>query len=191
MEVQPVFIQDILGPIVAKVSDKLLPALKAFDSGINAVHYDYGHPLEIIETLSQKSEAGGDFVYQKYPLVALFLDADLRRGNEIGVYGEFTLHIAIIRGTDPTYKAKQRDDMNFKPVLMPIYLELMKQIRRSGVFFITSEQMIPHSPINRYYWGKQGLYGNEGNIFNDHVDCIEIKDLKLKVNINYCPKPAI
>lgn len=190
MEVQPVFIQDILAPIVAKVSTKLLPSLQAFDPAITAVHYDYGHPLEIIETLSQKSQVD-EFLYKKYPLVALFLDADLHRGKEIGVYGEFTLHMAIIRGTDPLYKAKERDDYNFKPVLMPIYLEMMKQIRRSGAFFLSSEQMIPHDPINRYYWGKQGLYGNEGNIFNDHVDCIEIKNLKLKVNINYCPKPAI
>lgn len=190
MEVQPVFIQDIFKPIVAKVSAKLLPSLQAFDPNITAVHYDYGHPLEIIETLSEKDGAG-DFVYMKYPLVALFLDAGLQRGREIGVYGEFTLHMAIIRSTMPNYKAKDRDDNNFKPVLMPIYLELMKQIRRSAAFFISSEQLIQHEPINRYYWGKQGLYGNEGNIFNDYVDCIEIKNLKLKLNINYCPKPAI
>lgn len=190
MEVQPVFIQDILEPIVARVSTKLLPTLKAFDPDITAVHYDYGPPIEIIETLSQKSQTD-QFIYQKYPLVALFLDAKLRRGREIGVYGEFTLHMAIIRGTDPNYKAKQRDDNNFKPVLMPIYLELMNQIHRSGAFFIPSGQMIPHDPDNRYFWGKHGLYGKEGNIFNDFVDCIEIQDLKLKVNINYCPKSAI
>lgn len=190
MEVQPVFIQDILEPIVAKVSAKLLPSLQAFKPDITAVHYDYGHPIEIIETLAQKSQTG-EFVYNKYPLIALFLDAGLQRGREIGVYGEFTLHIAIINGTQAEYKAKQRDDENFKPVLMPIYLEFMNQIKKSGRFFITSADLIPHEPINRYYWGKQGLYGNEGNIFNDYVDCIEIKNLKLKVNINYCPKPAI
>lgn len=188
MEVQPIFIQDVLEPIVAKVSEKLLPKLKVFDKNITAVHYDYGHPLEIIETLSQKS--GPDlYIYQKYPLVALFLDADLRRGRKPGVYGEYTLHMAIIRGTDPNYKAKQRDDYNFKPVLMPIYLEFMKQIQYSGLFL--SGGQISHDPINRYYWGKQGLYGNDGNIFNDHVDCIEIKNLKLELSINYCPKPAV
>lgn len=189
MDQQPVFIQDILEPIVSKVSIKLLSQLQAFDSGITGVHYDYGHPLEIIETLSQKTTAGGDFVYNKYPLVALFLDADLRRGRKPGVYGEYTLHMAIIRGTDPTYKAKQRDDYNFKPVLMPIYLELMKQIFHSGLFL--SGDQIQHDPINRYYWGRQGLYGNESNIFNDHVDCIEIKNLKLELSINYCPNPAV
>lgn len=186
MEVQPVFIQDVLEPIVAEVSTKLLTKLQLFDPNITAVHYDYGHPLEIIETLSEKS--GSDFTYQKYPLVALFLDADLQRGREIGKYGKFKLHMAIIRGTDPIYKAKERDDFNFKPVLMPIYLEFIKQLKASREFSILDESMIPHDPINRYYWGKQGLYGNEGNIFNDHVDCIEIKNLELNLNINYCPQ---
>lgn len=190
MEQQPVFIQDILAPIVAKVSDKLLDQLQAFDPVITAVHYDYGHPLEIIETLSQKSKTE-EYLYKKYPLVTLFLDADLQRGRNIGVYGKFRLHMAIIRGTDPTYKAKQRDDYNFKPVLMPIYLEFMRQLKASKSFSILDESLIPHDPINRYYWGKQGLYGNEGNIFNDHVDCIEIKNLELELNINYCPQPAI
>lgn len=190
MEVQPVFIQDILGPIVAKVSTKLLPQLQAFDPAITAVHYDYGHPLEIIETLTEKSQTDA-FVYQKYPLIALFLDADLQRGRKVGVYGKFRLHMAIIRGTDPNYKAKQRDDFNFKPVLMPIYLEFLNQLKASKAFSILDESLIVHDPINRYYWGKQGLYGNEGNIFNDHVDCIELKNMELELNINYCPKPAM
>lgn len=190
-EQQPVFIQDILEPIVAKVSTKLLPSLQAIDPTITAVHYDYGHPLEIIETLSQKTAAGGDFVYTKYPLIALFLDAGLQRGRKIGVYGKFRLHMAIIKGTNPNYKAKQRDDNNFKPFLVPIYLELLSQLKASKAFSILDESLIIHDPIYRYYWGRKGLYGNEGNIFNDHVDCIELNNLELELNINYCPKPAI
>lgn len=191
MEQQLIFIQDILRPIVSKVSEKLLPSLKAFDPGITAVHYDYGHLLEIVETLSQKTTAGGDFAYKKYPLVALLLDVPEEHGREIGVYAKYRLHIIIARGTKPTFKAPERDEYNFRPVLMPIYLEFIRQLKASKAFSILDEYSIPNEKINRYYWGRDGLAGKEGNVFNDWVDCIEIKNLELKLNINYCPQPAI
>jgi hypothetical protein len=31
------------------------------------------------------------------------------------------------------------------------------------------------------YWGKKGLYGVEGNVFDDHIDAIEIKNLDAKI----------
>ena len=183
---QPIFIQDLLAPVAARVEAKLLPSLQLLEPSITGIHYEFGHPIEIIETLTQKS--GTDYAYAKYPLIALFLDATFRRGQEVGLMGEFDLHMAIIKGTDKTYKAKQRDDNNFKPFLYPIYAEFLNQLMFEPTLQMpTDVARIEHSATNRYYWGRSGLYGNEGNIFNDHVDCIEIENLKIKVNLNYCP----
>jgi len=192
MRIQPIYVHQEFEPIVQAVSAKLLPKLKAYDSAITAVHYLYGHPLEIINTLGQY-ESGTTKKFDKYPLVAFFLDMPMKRGTELGIYGEATIHMAIIRDClDPNQTAAERDVTNFEPVLTPIYLELMEQISlRRDLFQLTAREMIRHESIYRYYWGKQGLWGNNKNIFNDWVDCIEIKDLKLKINSNYCPKPAI
>jgi hypothetical protein len=191
MELQPVFIQDVLAPIVEKVSAKLLSQLQAYDSAITGVHFKYGHPLEIINTLKGLEE-GATTRFKKYPLIALFLDTTEKRGVDIGVYASYSLHMAIIRDC---YKndqvASERDETNFKPVLDPIYREFLRQVRLSGAFMIKSSEMIRHDKTNRYYWGRAGLFGNEGNIFNDWVDCIEIERLELKLKLNYCPQPAI
>ena len=45
---------------------------------------------------------------------------------------------------------------------------------------------IEHTKIDRLFWGKEGLYANEGNIFEDFLDCIEIRDLELNVYSKIC-----
>lgn len=186
---QPIFIQDVFKPIVASVSAKLLASLQDYDDMITGVHYLFGHPLEVVNTITQYDQ-GDSSKFNKYPLVALFLDTKEKMAPQVGVYASYRLHMAIIRACyDPNQTADQRDETNFKPVLMPIYLQLMEEIRLSGGFMTVGSQ-IPHDKTNRYYWGRQGLWKNEGNIFNDWVDCIEIENLELKLNVNYCP-PAV
>ncbi|KIO75578.1 hypothetical protein TH53_19765 [Pedobacter lusitanus] len=190
--IQPIYLhRDPFPDIVAEVSRKLLPQLKAYDEAITGIHYHFGHPLEIVNTLG-KYEVGTSSKFDKYPLVAFFLDTTVQRGKSPGIYGEFNVHMAIIREClDPNQTADERDKTNFIPVLTPIYLELMHQISlRGDVFQLPGQEMIPHDVTNRYYWGKSGLWGNEGNIFNDWVDCIEL-NIKLKVFINYCPKQVV
>ena len=192
MTAQTIYLEDEFGPIVSAVSTALLPQLQLVNPRITGVHYEFGHPLEIIETLTEK-QSGTTQAFNRYPLVALFLDIDpVDRGGQVGIYAEYTLHMAIIHATEPNYKALQRKEKVFKPILDPIYTELFKQIgNRGDLFQIEDRELIQHRPVRRYYWGRQGLFGNTGNIFNDAVDCIEIKNLKLKVNINYCPKPIV
>lgn len=190
--IQPVYLHREFSVIVKAVSDKLTPTLKIVDPDITAVHYQFGHPLEIIKTIGE-FDGGTTSIYDKYPLVAFFLDSTVDRGRQIGIYGEQSINIAIIRACkDPNQTAEERDEFNFIPVLTPIYMELMEQISlRGDLFKIQSVEQIEHKMTNRYYWGKKGLFGNEGNIFNDWVDAIEINNMKLTINLDYCPKPAV
>lgn len=182
---KPLFIVDIMKDIVSKVSAKLTPEFKLIDEFITAVHYMHGHPKEIIETLAQKDKSD-TLLFDKYPLIALFQDFPERYNNMVEAPNELTLHIIIARATRPEYKAAERYDNNFRPFLYPIYMELMKQIFVSGKFLLTSSDNIRHTKIDRLYWGREGLYGNEANIFNDFVDVIEIRDLKLQTYLKYC-----
>jgi hypothetical protein len=187
MKLQPVFLHRDFEAIVQKVSDNLIDQLQEFDSTITAVHYLYGHPLEIINTIGQYDQ-GKTTQYDKYPVVAFFLDSEIDR-NDPTIYGEQTVNLAIIRDcfdAAGNEVAKERDTNNFIPVLMPIYIELMEQIKLSG---LNSGYGIPlHRMTSRYYWGRNGLFKNDANIFNDRVDAIEINDLRIKIDLNYCPK---
>lgn len=181
---KPVYVVDEIGLVVERVSAKLLAQLQAFDSTITGVHYQYGHPLEIIETLKQLDEAK-DYKFRRYPFVGLFQDFPEDVG-EVGFNSEPTLHLIIARFTQPTYKAAKRYELNFKPVLYPIYLEFLEQLNFSKAFQHYAPNEIPHIKIDRLYWGREGLYKNEGNVFNDFLDCIEIRNLKLKTYLKIC-----
>jgi hypothetical protein len=97
-------------------------------------------------------------------------------------YDNLTFIIANI--TDPTYTAARRLELSFKPTLYPLYEEFMTKLRFSKS--IIPNSVVPyleHTKIDRFFWGSQ--LNPQGNVVNDHLDAIEIKDLKIKIqNIN-------
>lgn len=178
-------IVDEMRTIVAKVSSEKTAALKVFDPDISGVHYEHGHPVEIVETLTQLSQAP-DKRFDRYPIICLFQDFPETVSETPGIDREVNLHLVIARATTPTLKAFQRYDLNFRPVLYPVYYEFLKQLAKSPAFTVKSADQIRHIKTDRLYWGREGLFKNEGNIFNDWIDCIELTNLKLKVNFKLC-----
>lgn len=187
MNGNPIYIVDFFEDIVNDISTEMLTDLQAIDSNITGVHYDYGHPLEIIKTLAQKDKSDS-YVFKKYPLVALFQDFKETTSTADGIQGliEVELHLIIASGTKPDYKAKERYTHNFKPILNPIYLKLLQGIYKSGKFLVYNSDRVVHNKFDRLYWGNAGLYGNRKNIFNDFLDVIEIRNLRLKTYKNIC-----
>jgi hypothetical protein len=168
---------DLIGDIVTKVAAKWdrpegQPALAPF--------YMYGHPVEIVNELQKKSKHPTGKI-NKFPLIALFQDFEERRGENQANEGEVSLNLIIATYTKAEYLSSQRYQVNFKPILIPIYELLLDEIVKSMYFNDISFGLIPHTKTDRVYWGKQGLYGSEGNIFNDRIDAIEITDLNLKI----------
>jgi len=141
---------------------------------ITQLYYEYGHPLEIINTLAEKTQSNV-FKYKKYPLIMLFQDLD-EEHNKIGYKIPYTT-IIIATPTNPTFKAKQRYDETFIPILYPIYESLIKNLEVSTFIGWDKE----HTKIDRVYWGKNGIYGNTGNIFNDFLDAIEVNFKNLRI----------
>lgn len=137
-------------------------------------YYEYGHPVEIINTLSEKTADG--LVYDKYPLICLFLDAPETIDERI-LKREITVDIVICAQSEQIWKASERTAETFEPVLYPIYESLINHIKNDGVFSIVGT----YDKIDRYSWGRNGLYGNTANLFNDYIDAIEIKSLKLEI----------
>jgi hypothetical protein len=141
-------------------------------------YYEHGHPLEIINTLKEKSSSG-TLKFKKFPLIALLEDIETENGRGV-IKTNAKLNILIITDTSRDYKADDRYDNSFDLVLTPIYNLFVKYLKRKRGIHV-DRRTISNSTIYHLYWGKKGLYGNEGNIFDDHIDAIEIKNLDLKL----------
>jgi hypothetical protein len=148
----------------------------------------WGHPKEIVQRLqtiasSPEPPAEGE-IAKAFPLICLFTDIPVTMNTPIGFNGTARLQIIIANATEQNLLAPERLEKNFKPVLRPIKKEFLRQV---GLYSTFSFPELPrHTEIERYYWGRQGLYGNEGNILNDYVDCIEIENLEVRIKNDTC-----
>lgn len=167
-----VYIEDIFEDLVAEVS-----AVLGFP-----VYYQHGSLLEINQNLAQMSQST-TFKSQKFPLVALLHDYPRNKG---GQFEQVRLTILIATNTLAEYKADKRLEVNFKPILDPIYNELLKQIHLNNNFLTTSSLRLSHTKIDHYYYGTEGPSGHSATRFNDLVDCIEIRDLELSIYAKNC-----
>lgn len=149
------------------------------------IHYEHGHPQEIIDTLILMSK-NPTISALKYPLIALFQDYDEKQGEKVGVLSKIDFHLIIAIYSDKNWKAAERITKSFIPFLYLIYGHLMKSIAQSGYFVEGSVEQIKRTKTDRLYWGKTGLWGNEGNIFADCIDAIEITGLQLSVKNLIC-----
>jgi hypothetical protein len=171
---------DVFSAIVAAVrSDSSKPAALDTDEPF----YMHGHPLEIINTLAEK-DRNDVHKFNKFPLIALFQDFTETMGESQAVKSEVTdLNLIIAVNTSPEYSSEQRYDNTFRPVLYPLYDLLIEHITKSRYFANTDPGLVPHNKIDRLYWGRSGLYGNEANVFNDYIDAIEIQNLNLSLRL--------
>ena len=146
--------------------------------------YHYGPVDEVTETLVQMSY---DPVVNatKFPLIALFTDITEKRGQDTGQWAEATLNIIIATLTDGNYKAAERTSVSFQAVLYPIYECFLKAIVKSHYFNVDHVDFVVHNKIDRYNWGRKSLT-IDGQPSSDFIDAIELQNLVLKVNSNYC-----
>lgn len=181
-----IFIVDLFGEVVNQVSLALTPGFKTQDPKITGVHYLHGHPLEIIDTLRQR-DMSRSFKFDKYPLVGLFQDFAEVRNSTPGIAYKVKLHFIIARATLPSYKSDERYAFNFKPFLYPIYQHLMLGLAKHKMFMnYPGPDGVPHTKIDRMFWGREGLYTSEANVFEDFLDCIEVRNLELNIYSKFC-----
>lgn len=189
MNTNPLYVVDVLAQIVEAVSDEVLTEIIENETAalgtsmITGINYQYGHRLELIETLIQLDKGGSPSNVMKYPLVYLVMDFSEARGSQDGVYAEVKLNIVIAHQTDNTDKITDRYRKVFKPVLYPIYYSLIEQIAAHHLVLQGNEDKIQHVKIDRGYWGRTALQGagTTGNKLTDYVDAIELQNVDLKL----------
>lgn len=149
---------DEIGMLVADVKEELqLPVL----------NYQYGYVEELIQTLQQWENSPAHFG-QKFPLVWLAEPYSIKRDDN-GVCGTATVDFFIINHSEKEWKAKDRMENNFKPVIIPIYRSLINQLMLNPAFDHPFEKTPEHTTVNRYYFSDGGK-----TVLNDVVDAMKI-----------------
>lgn len=145
------------------------------------VFYDYGTTLEVTNRLRQKTDSD-NYYDKKYPLIWYLIgdsvkeEIDDKKATRRKVVEN---SIIICTETRAEYSSEERYTKVFKPILRPLYdsfiyeLKLNKELR--------SLDSYNHAYYENLFWGKNGLYGHEGNIFNDKIDAIIIDSLDLLI----------
>lgn len=192
---KPVYIPDIIGEVVttAKNADYqpgngLINYIRGqetlfigLSSLITTLNYQYGHIEELLQTLKEYDKVPNQ-ADKRFPLVWLVTDFPEEHGQTIGVYAEVSLNIVIMHQSKAEYKSTERLQNVFKPVLYPIYYQLMKYLAKHPAINVSGETMIPHRKTDRFYWGTKKMGSSGQTVLNDYVDAIDIQNLKLKIN---------
>lgn len=148
--------------------------------GGGAPYYLYGHRQEIATRLMRKDRSRTSKA-SKYPLIGLRLDTAEKM---VGDVAHFTLNIAIINRTKPTYTSDQRYSEVFVPILYPLYELLFVKLREHGFMWPSNLERPEHTKIDRLFWGTAGTEKNDKNIFNEPVDAIELLDLQINKSVD-------
>lgn len=182
----PMPIVDMFAEVVEATKNSILTTLQDADPNIETINYMYGHPVEIMQTLADM-ERDTEYRAKKFPVIILFQDFNENRGNNAGNYATVSLNIAIAFSTQPSLISSERYTQVFKPILYQLYHEFMKQVANYDGFNISrTVTKLEHTKIDRVFWGKNGLYGNDGNKFADYLDAIEIQNLNLTIKNKIC-----
>lgn len=144
-----------------------------------APYSDYGTRKTINAKLLQKN--GGEFAYQKYPLIALRLPVIIDVSGEVA---RGDANILIAHFTRKQYNPQERIENVFVPILYPLQTLFLDMIRRSGEFLGYAKD---YQTIDRMFYGTEsGDEQNIANIFDDPLDAIELRNLKLEYLIDEC-----
>lgn len=146
-----------------------------------APYFEHGHPLQILQMLTDKDKSS-QFKYKKYPLIVLLQDFQENKGENPMFTMRTSPRVLILDSTERNFDPGQRYDQVFRPVLYPIYNLLLESMADSGFFNFSTPDQITHNKWDRLFWGREGLYRSEKNVFNDYLDGIDITFIDLQVN---------
>lgn len=174
MASQIIYIPDLIGEVVDRVS----AVFEALETNPFEVFFDWGHHEEVQRQLIYKEQ--NPEKPKKYPLIWLVTPFDEQRGGMAGLYAKAKLHLVLAHDSERTYTMEERRDHVFKPILYPVYAELMRQLWKHRVLQSQYEPAHTKRDIQYARVDKEGK-----NLFNDFVDVIDITELDIQVK-NIC-----
>lgn len=154
---QPLNIPDIIRDVVAAV---------AVEYG-SPIQFYHENPVQFQNRLDERTKVGRI----KFPCIVLFHDYPERYGKD---YPQGRIpRIGIACETKPAYLSEQRYELNYLPILYPIYQLFKIMLSRSPHIVYTDPDQIPHTKMDCLYWGVIG------KVTNDYLDAIEMQNTEL------------
>lgn len=158
------------------VKDEILNCLNGIVINNKEVFIMAEHPIVALERLNELKGT----TLSGLPFILLLLDIK----ETFGVVDiEVSLDFVIGTISEKKFSTDERFEKNFTPILYPIFDKIIERLR-NGSNTIKGQRALLFDKSDRVLWGKQGLYGVTGNIFNDYIDAIEINNLKLLLTKN-------
>jgi hypothetical protein len=149
-----------------------------------SVHFYYG-VHDVVKRQLQSLDQSITMKDMKYPMIWLVtpIDQDEPVGKDYAAELN-DLTFLICTKSDATSSNDDRNTKFFEPYLRPIYHEFLKQIDSSYLFSTLSPNSIQHKVKEWPYHSGTGADGSSGkaNLFDDFIDCIQIRRMKLQVN---------
>lgn len=173
-DIERKYFVDVFGEIVKDVRLN-------YDTKNNlAPYYLYGPSMEILKVLTERDKSK-DWKYRKYPLIALMQDFKETKGTDAKLEYIVNPTVRIITSTKPDYYTEDRYSEVFKPFIYPIYEQLLISISESCMIDSGIPEDIKHDKWDRLSWGREGIEGPDGIIFNDYLDAMDINFKELRV----------
>lgn len=122
-----------------------------------------------LEVLKQTDKNGVPFILLLLPVTE----------NEDRSYTDVTVSFVLGTVTTQDLSTDERQLKTFTPILEPIYNKF-KALIKSGNSKIKGNHMVKFNKINQYYWGQ------DATVLQNYIDCIEIRDLELKIKNTNC-----
>ena len=147
---------------------------KKFNKTEPFIHVESGYSNTIINSITQLANG-----MDPYPIIAVFtegLKETYSKGNSFIEFNVPKITIAIRTVDDLT--ESQRLETSFRETLYPIFEEFSMQLHKINFSY---DLQITKSDIPYY-----NESNSNANTFNDKLDRIVIKDLKMKVSLKHC-----
>lgn len=145
------------------------------------VYFAHGHYDAVNKDLIDK-DGGTSTKNAKFPLIWMVTPFDQRFDKRYDYYCELSgLDFLFLMNSSYDETIDQRIENYYKPRLWPIVERFKIEIDNSGLFYdILSPESIPYEYIKDWYFN--GNLGGKGNLFNDFIDAVQIKGLRLRIN---------
>lgn len=144
-------------------------------------YYDFDHILGTQQKLTTK-DLDRVLKFQKFPLILLLLDVEEDKDKNKNFGYEFGCRVLMLAKTLKDYTSQQRYTNVFKPVLYPIYNDLITEMKIYKHFYNESRNLLPHKKTDRVFWGSESNVGNTATVLNDYLDAIELNFESIKVS---------
>ena len=161
-----IIIEDIARNVVDKTNARLPERLQST--------FHFGTLREIVTNLDQLTRASTG----KYPVIALVEPFNQAIDSQ-GITA--TLRFLIATFTEKTLKADERLNTNYREVLFPICQVFTSELRAAS-----GSAELKYIQVNHFELGRESLQGYDGTILNDHVDAIELKNIKIFFRETIC-----